>query len=311
MIMKTPPASHGILKTCLIALFFLALAACGGKVDLLSGLTESDANETLAVLLDAGIPTEKIIRKDGISVKVPESQVAQALALLNSKGLPRRHHERMGDVFKKENLISTPLEERARYLYALSQELEHTFSQIDGVLSARVHIVLPERLMPGDPVLPSSAAIFIRHVPQIDLAVLEPRIRRMVANSIPGLNNGKTDQISVVFVPAMTDQTTSQMERVGSFMVDKNSVSSLRITLWTMGLAIAVLMMGVIALALISRSSRSMERSTASTGRAWHQRLFIVQKSEATTFRRRRLQTNWEGTLNPISATNREKAEKR
>lgn len=242
-------------RALMLVFILFALAGCGGKVDLLSGLSESDANETLAVLLDAGIPTEKTTKKDGISVRVPESQVAQSLALLNSKGLPRRHHDRMGDVFKKENLISTPLEERARYLYALSQELEHTFSQIDGVLSARVHIVLPERLTPGDPLLPSSAAVFIRHVAQVDLGVLEPRIRRMVANSIPGLNSGKTDQITVVFVPAMADQSAASMERVGAFVVEKGSAHSLRITLWTMGLAIGVLMIGILALSLISRSA--------------------------------------------------------
>lgn len=242
------------MRAITISAILLALVACGGKVDLLSGLSEGDANETLAALLEAGISTEKTARKDGISVRVPESQVAQALSVLNSKGLPRRHHDRLGDVFKKENLISTPLEERARYLYALSQELEHTFSQIDGVLSARVHIVLPERLAPGDPLLPSSAAVFIRHIPQIDLTVLEPRIRRMVSNSIPGLNSGRTDQISVVFVPALTDQVATQLERVGSFQVDKASASSLRITLWTMGLAIGVLTLGIIALALLSRS---------------------------------------------------------
>jgi len=271
--MTIAPAVSGLKQVFITAFAVMLLAGCGSKVDLLSGLSESDANETLAVLLDAGISTEKIVKKDGIAVRVPESQVAQALTLLTSKGLPRRHHDRMGDIFKKENLISTPLEERARYLYALSQELEHTFSQIDGVLSARVHIVLPERLTPGDPLLPSSAAIFIRHVPQIDLAALEPRIRRMVANSIPGLNAGKTDQITVVFVPAMNDQSASSMERVGAFVVEKGSVNSLRVTLWTMGLAIAVLIIGIIAMAWMSRHGPSQPSAGNSPAKGLKSRL--------------------------------------
>ena len=94
---------------------------------------------------------------------------------------PKVARATLGDTFRKEGVISTPLEERARYIYALSQELEATLSNIDGVIVARVHVVLPERVAPGEPVQPASASVFIKHDPR-----LEPdSIRRAYAGWYP------------------------------------------------------------------------------------------------------------------------------
>ena len=117
-------------------------------------------------------------------------------------GLPRNTYKRLGDVFKKDGVVSTPIEERSRYLYALSQELEHTLSLIDGVILARVHPVLPERLVPGEAALPSSCSVLIKHRSDWDPALYEDRIRRLVVSSIPGLARTPRSAVSIVFVPA-------------------------------------------------------------------------------------------------------------
>ena len=177
------------------------LSACGGKVELLTGVPETEANEVLGTLLNAGVKAEKLPGKEGmVGLAVEERQAARAIAILRNEGLPRDHYATIGEVFRKEGLISSPLEERARYLWALSQELSATIADIDGVVKARVHVVLPERSSGGDPALPSSSAVFIKYKRGYNLDDAIPQIKRLVTNSIPGLTS---DKVSVVLVSAM------------------------------------------------------------------------------------------------------------
>ena len=120
-------------------------------------------------------------------VSVDGQQVARALDILRARGLPRERFDGMGQIFRKEGLVSSPLEERARYIYALSQELTNTLSQMDGVLAARVHVVLPERGGVGETTTPSTAAVFIKHQTGYNLDALQPQIRKLVTHAIPCL----------------------------------------------------------------------------------------------------------------------------
>ncbi len=191
-----------------LVLLFAALSGCGGRVELLKDISEAEANEAMAVLINAGISSSKIPGKEGlVSLDVEQSQVARAIKILGAEGLPRERFARMGDVFRKEGLISSPIEERARYIWALSQELSATLSQIDGVIKARVHVVLPEKTGGGEPTLPSSAAVFIKHKQRINLDDSIPQIKRLVSNSIPGLS---ADKVTIVMVPSIaTVEVTS------------------------------------------------------------------------------------------------------
>lgn len=176
-------------------------------------LPEKDANEVVAELASKHIDAQKRHDKNGVTILVAASDIARAVRVLAAKGLPNRSRSSLGEVFRKEGVISSPLEERARYLYALSQELEQTLSQIDNVVLARVHVVLPERIAPGEPVQPASAAVFIKHRVELDPDVVLPRVRRMVASSIPGLSGPNDKKIAVVFVLAQGFQ--EQEEQIG------------------------------------------------------------------------------------------------
>ena len=70
---------------------------------------------------------------------------------------------------------------------ALAQDLAKTISAIDGVVDARVHIVLPENDPFARHALPSSAAVAIRSRWDADITDAIPSIKGLVKNSIEGL----------------------------------------------------------------------------------------------------------------------------
>ncbi|NVZ19368.1 type III secretion system inner membrane ring lipoprotein SctJ [Pseudomonas costantinii] len=204
----------------------LLLSGCGESVELHRNISEQEANEVIAELADKQIRAQKIPGKDGVAVRVKASDINRAVRTLDAAGLPKVARSTLGDIFRKEGVISTPLEERARYIYALSQELEATLSNIDGVLVARVHVVLPERVAPGEPVQPASASVFIKHDPRLDPDNINARVRRMVASSIPGMATAidNTTKLTVVFVPAAGYKEKQQLTYFGPFLVPEQDL---------------------------------------------------------------------------------------
>ncbi|MQA40730.1 type III secretion system inner membrane ring lipoprotein SctJ [Rugamonas aquatica] len=228
---------------CSAALAIL-LSACSARVELLAQVSEDQANDVLAALINRGISAEKQAGKEGlVSVRVAQTQVAEAIGIMRSQGLPHPAHARMGEVFKKEGLISSPLEERARMVYALSQELAGTISHIDGVITAEVHVVLPERAGFGEAGNASSAAVFIKHQDTVDMKPVVPQIRRLVANSISGLDYDKVSVVLVAAAPAAeaggapAEAAASANESVLGLEVASGSAGRLRLLLMALALA--------------------------------------------------------------------------
>lgn len=212
----------------------LLLAACGAQVELVSDLPEPEANEVLSALLDANIRASKTLTKEGVRLTVEQSQVARAITVMRSEGLPRERFARMGEVFRKEGMISSPLEERARYLWALSQELSNTVNQIDGVLRARVHVVLPERSSGADPAMPSSAAVFIKYKRGYNLDDSVAQVKRLVASSIPGLTSERVSVVLLASGRKQDDGVPAGGTRVWGMTVPAQSASSLSLVLWSL-----------------------------------------------------------------------------
>jgi type III secretion protein J len=195
-------------KWVLLVLVFL-LQGC--KTELYSSLPENEANEMLSVLLNANISAEKLQGKKGVvDLKVERSQISSAIQVLKAHGYPKKNYDNLGGVFKKEGLISSPLEEKARYIHAVSEELSETISRIDGVLSTRVHVVLPEIDQAGEKISPSSASVFIKHDEDVELNPYISKIKLLVNNSIEGL---EYEKITVVLFPSkVSDKTMKEPE---------------------------------------------------------------------------------------------------
>ncbi|MGB3125914.1 MAG: type III secretion inner membrane ring lipoprotein SctJ [Pseudomonas sp.] len=207
----------------LLVLCLLLLAGCSDDTVLFGGLTEQESNDVIAKLADEHISAHKQMEKVGVTVLVAAADINRAVRVLDAAGLPRHARASLGEIFKKEGVISTPLEERARYIYALSQELESTLSQIDGVIVARVHVVLPERIAPGEPVQPASAAVFIKYAASVlDPDSVRGRIQQMVASSIPGMSqdSANSKKFSIIFVPSVEFKEKQTLVSFGPFLIN-------------------------------------------------------------------------------------------
>ncbi|MCZ0944098.1 MAG: type III secretion inner membrane ring lipoprotein SctJ [Gammaproteobacteria bacterium] len=176
----------------------VALLAGGcGKTVLYSELDEQQGNEMLALLLQHNIGSEKRAGKDNmVSLLVASESIPEAVGLLGRYGYPKRQFTTIADVFNADKLIATPYEDHTRYTYALSQELADTLSQLDGVMTARVHLVVPQE---DDESGVSSAAVFIKHNPNYDLDEHIPQMRSIVSSAIEGLGY---ESVNVALFPA-------------------------------------------------------------------------------------------------------------
>lgn len=185
------------VRLTVLAACAVVLSAC--NVELFANLDQRQANEIVATLYRRGIPAERVAEKGGrYAIKVNEAAFAQAVAILNENGLPRQEFSSMCEVFKKDGWAPFEGQARALTICATSQELSRTVSEIDGVLSAHVHLVLPENDPRGQSSVPSSASVLIRHKSSVQVANFVPQVKQLVANSVSGLGY---DKVSVTLIP--------------------------------------------------------------------------------------------------------------
>lgn len=198
-----------------VILMLLAQTACGGKMELYRNLPPHDANAMLALLMRHGIEAERTTEHGGTaSLLIPAKDVPRAMSVLDADGWPRDRFPDLGTLFKKEGMISSPTEERVRFIYGATQGLSETLSKIDGVLNARVHSVLPEA--PSDDRVPSAAttaAVLIRYKSGSTVHQSVPKIKELVANSLKGLSY---DRVSVTLVEATEGNTGLPSADAGS-----------------------------------------------------------------------------------------------
>ena len=195
------------------ALLLCALVLLGACSQQLYGdLNEGAANLVVGALRSEGIRAEKKAASENTwRVSVPDDEFAQSVQILKRRNLPPQQVDGLGTVFRKDSLVSTLTEERARLIHAMSRELERTLYEIDGVIVARVHPVIP----PRDPLNPkkvaSSAAVLVKYRPGAEIAGKEAMVKSLVAAGIEGLSY---DDVRVHLVAAEMQPSVSEVPPV-------------------------------------------------------------------------------------------------
>lgn len=272
--MASRVARTGLRIRVLAVVGALALAGC--QQDVYSNLSEIEANQMLAILTANGISVDKVSKgtKEGFTIGVDRRDMLRAIALLRDAGYPKNTHVPLSKTFEKTGLMSSPFEERVRYINALGEEVAQTLSQIDGVISARVHIVLPDAPSLGQPVKPSSAAVFIKHQPGVDLDFFQPQIRRLVSSAIEGLEYSAVTVVLVDAAPTKVSMgAVGELPRMVEVLPGLNIAEASQPRFWEIAIGLAVTLVLLVAVGLASifvpwRRVRPLKRTAAESGSA-------------------------------------------
>jgi len=201
--------------------FLVLLAGCNDRVALYSDLSEQQANEVHAALRGEGIEAVKRNAEDGAwAIDVPADSSPDAMAVLEARGLPRRDFASMDKLFSGEGFVSSPQEDRARYIYGLSQGLEETLTGLDGVVRARVHLALPEEDKLSKEDKSGSAAVVVVHRPNAGLPQRETNIRAVVTDGVEAIHD--PNQVTVEFFER--DPYEPVAEKTDEHRVDRDTV---------------------------------------------------------------------------------------
>lgn len=168
----------------------LALGGCRERIQ--HALDERQANALQTVLRERGVAAHKEAeggKAPTWALEVAAEQAPDAVRILAELGLPRQEEAAGCDVFGGGGLVRTPLEEQVCRVRALERGLEKTLEALDGVLLARVHLVLPAAPRPGQPAPASKASVLLRTQPggAAGVRAREADLRALVAGGAEGL----------------------------------------------------------------------------------------------------------------------------
>lgn len=166
---------------------------------LYSNLDLKEAGEITRALDQANIRYEA--KGDGSTLMVARDEVATTRLLLSGKGLPTAGSVGY-EIFDQTGVVGqTDFVQQLNRQRALEGELARTIQGLEGVTSARVHLVLPKKELFEDEIQQASASV------SIGVGAREPSpdqvraIQNLVAGAVP---NMKPDRVTVVDQHAKT-----------------------------------------------------------------------------------------------------------
>lgn len=177
-------------------LFICLFTLSGCDSELVSNLSERQANEIIALLEQNNIDAQKVKGDKGIfSIRVDKNYMSDAVGFLNTYNLPSADHIEIADQFPSDAMVSTPLGEKVRLISAIEQRLGQTILEIDNVTSARVHLSYPITADTNEIIVPPSVSVLLIYKNTVNEAEYIDKIKRLIKNSLSTI---KYEDISVV-----------------------------------------------------------------------------------------------------------------
>jgi len=194
-------------------------------------LDESDANHAVVALEKNGVAAEKDRDPDSEGrwrISVARDDASSAAGILSSESLPPAPSPGLLETLGQGSIVPSHTSEQAKYVAGVAGELERSLRSLDGVVSVRVHLAVPEKdsLSPDEAPSPPSASVLLRHRGSAPPIAIND-IQRLVAGAVPGL---VPPQVSVVASPVPVAARLSERElaRFGPVTVTRASVLALR-----------------------------------------------------------------------------------
>lgn len=192
-----PAKLAGLAAVAVVVLLAIGWVATRGGEPmglLYSGLDPAEAGKIGQRLDELKVPYEN--RGDGTTILVPSSQVGKVRMDLAASGLPRQGGAGYELLDTQSPMSMTSFMQRVQRLRALEGELARTIATLDGVRSARVHIVLPERESFARDTPKPTASVAVTLLGAMRLAPRQAMaVRLLIAGAVPGL---RQDDVSVL-----------------------------------------------------------------------------------------------------------------
>jgi flagellar M-ring protein FliF len=161
-------------------------------VTLYTDLSYEDSNAIIKDLERQAIAYQ--IKNDGAIIMVPQDKVARLRMKLAESGLPKGGGIGYEIFDKSEALGTTSFVQNINHLRALEGELARTIRSLDRVVTARVHLVIPERPLFSRDKTEPSASIVVKARGALEMQQVRA-MRQLVASAVNGL---RAQRVSIV-----------------------------------------------------------------------------------------------------------------
>jgi type III secretion protein J len=187
-------------------------------------------------------------KKPTWAIEVDEAQASDAVRILAGLGLPRPVEEMGCDVFGGGGLIRSPVEEQLCRVRVIERGIEKTLQGVDGVLLARVHLMVPPPPRPGQAAAPAKASAMLRTAPGQAgrIRQTQEQLRALIAGGVEGL--------SPEAVALMVDEAATRVEVAAP---GSSPLLRLRVLLVVMGVVVTGLAVTLVFLAMRLRASQA------------------------------------------------------